>query len=287
MTDQLESRLSAAFAVKLQALPPEREARLRAFDYGARTGRRNKLVALIGSSTAAMIGSIVAAILLLSSGAPAAYAGWTTTPSAPSAAAVTAATAACNSASTDGPVVSGQPILADSRGAYTAAVFVFARTTWVCISDGQRDNSVLSMNRLVLTFYAAPGPDQLGLPAGGGGSAEGFGQPTGTQLKETLQNLAGSDAQREALLKRGLENHLTGLAGKDVTAVSFIFAGGTTVDATVQHGWYFAWWPGSSDPTSVDVTTASGSTTSAMPSEQCQAGSSCSVFAGAKPLPGP
>jgi hypothetical protein len=142
------------------------------------------------------------------------------------------------------------------------------------------------MNQLVLTSYAVPGADQLGLPAGGGSSAEGFGQPMGEQLKETLQSLGGASAEQEMLLKRGLQNHLAGLAGKDVTAVSFVFAGGTAVDATVQNGWYFAWWPGLSDPTSVQIQTTSGTNSSPMPSEQCQGGSSCSVFTGAGALPG-
>jgi hypothetical protein len=34
-----------------------------------------------------------------------------------------------------------------------------------------------------------------------------------------------------------------GRVGPDVTAVQLQFPGGTTVEATVQDGWYAAWWP--------------------------------------------
>ena len=56
----------------------------------------------------------------------------------------------------------------------------------------------------------------------------------------------------------GVESDDFGMAGSDVSAVTFDFAGGLTVDATVQNGWYFAWWPTLDDPASVQITTTSG-----------------------------
>jgi hypothetical protein len=139
MNDQLESQLSAAFAMKLETLPAETQLRVSGFDYRARATRRNRIVAVIGSSATAVLGGASAVIVVLASGAPIAYAGWTATPSTPTSAALTAATTGCNSASTQGAVLSGQPVLTDSRDAYTAAVFVSGTTTWVCISDGQSE----------------------------------------------------------------------------------------------------------------------------------------------------
>ncbi|MGC9221850.1 MAG: hypothetical protein ACP5H2_10955 [Solirubrobacteraceae bacterium] len=262
------------------------EASLGAVAYRLRTSRGGKLWAAIGASGTALTAGIITAIVLLSSGAPAAYAGWTPVPATPRPAAVATATAACNDAN-GSPVLTGRPVVTDARGIYTAAIYTFGDDTWICISDGQRDDSELSMNRLVLASYAAPGPDQIGLPTGGGGSAQGFDEPSTAQSNATLQNLPGPVARREAILRRGLETHLAGRAGKDVSAVKFLFVNATTVDATVQNGWYFAWWPGLDNPTSVQVTTSSGTVTSQMPGQQCRTGSSSCVFAGVgQALPG-
>jgi hypothetical protein len=136
------------------------------------------------------------------------------------------------------------------------------------------------MNLLVLKFYAAPGPDQLGLPAGGGGSAKGFGHPSPGQLKASLKNLPNSVAYRDSVLRRGVETQLAGRAGRDVSAVQFVFADGSKVDATIQNGWYFAWWPALDYPSSVQVTAGSKTRTSPMPSAKCQSGSDRCAFAG-------
>jgi hypothetical protein len=50
------------------------------------------------------------------------------------------------------------------------------------------------------------------------------------------------------------------MAGNNVSAVTFDFTDGPTVDATVHNGWYFAWWPNLDNPTSVQITTTSGQT---------------------------
>ena len=76
---------------------------------------------------------------------------------------------------------------------------------------------------------------------------------------------------------------MQGLAGDDVSAVEFQFADGSTVDATVQNGWYFAWWPGHAWPTSVKVTANAATTTSPMSLSACQRGPSRCVFA--RPTP--
>jgi hypothetical protein len=73
---------------------------------------------------------------------------------------------------------------------------------------------------------------------------------------------------------------LAGRVGPDVTGVTLVLADGSTVEATVANGWFAAWWPGrwsgnhmvpptdqslsplgQSVPQSVEITTASGTTT--------------------------
>ena len=66
-----------------------------------------------------------------------------------------------------------------------------------------------------------------------------------TELNNSLRQMVDS----------GHERRMYGLAGSDISAVTFTFANGLAVQATVQSGWYFAWWPGFDDPASVQVTT--------------------------------
>jgi hypothetical protein len=262
MNDLPESDLRAAFAARFETVSPERELRLRTFDYRTRTTRRRRLWTAMGTCGTALAGGAVAAILALSSGASIAE-GWTAVPSAPSAAAVAAATAVCNWAHDESgpPVLTGTPVLTEGRGSYTAAIYVDGQVDHICISNGQHSEVSLAMDRMVLFYDAAPGPDQLGDPSGFGGGGGGF------------PGSANSTASG------GAEN-VSGLAGSDVSAVTFDFADGSAVEATVQNGWYFAWWPGDSWPTSVQVTTISATLTSPMSVAACLSQASGCVFAG-------
>jgi hypothetical protein len=269
MNDLLESELRTAFAARLETVSPEREARWCAFDYRSRARRHRRVWAAMGTGGTALTGGVVAAILMLSSGASVAE-GWTPIPTAPSAAAVAAATAACNWAHDQNgpPILTGTPVLTDGRGSYTAAIYVTGEMEHVCISNAQHTATGLGMHNLHpgylgSSFDPAPGPDQLGLPAGFGGGAPGFpGSSNSTSVGQ---------------------RNVSGLAGSDVSAVTFAFADGTTVQATVQNGWYFAWWPGDSWPSSVRVTTSTGTLTSPMSLAACRSGASGCVFAGRNP----
>jgi hypothetical protein len=260
MSDLPESELRSAFAARLETVSPEREARLCAFDYRSRARRHRRVWAAMGTGATALTGGVVAAILVLSSGASVAE-GWTAVPSAPSAAAVAAATAACNWVNNRNgpPILSGTPVLTDGRGSYTAAIYVDGQVAHICISNGQHEATGIATNDRILSVEAAPGPDQLGNPSGGGGSAPGF---------------PGSSGQEE---------DVQGLAGSDVSAVTFEFAHGSTVEATVQNGWYFAWWPGDSWPSSVRVATSTGILTSPMSVVACMSETTSCVFAGWNP----
>jgi len=260
MSELSESKLRSAFATRLQGLSPDREARLCAVDYRSRARRRRRVWAATGTGTTALTGGVVAAVLLLTSGASVAQ-GWTAVPNAPSASAVARATAACNwlNRGNRPPTLTGTPVLTDARGSYTAALYVSGNVVQTCISNGQHHGTGLSTNSRQLGFETVPGPDQLGDPSGDGGRAPGF---------------PGS----------GQEMDVQGLAGSNVSAVAFEFADGNTVVATVQNGWYFAWWPGRAWPTSVKVTTTSKTATSPMSVSACRSQSSRCVFAPLKRL---
>jgi hypothetical protein len=79
------------------------------------------------------------------------------------------------------------------------------------------------------------------------------------------------------MIDQGVETNLVGLAGSKIAAVTFVFANGETVDATIQNGWYFVWWPNIDHPASVQITSTSGSTISSQ--MNCKPGASSCVFA--------
>lgn len=77
-----------------------------------------------------------------------------------------------------------------------------------------------------------------------------------------------------------------GRAGRDISAVEFVFAHHRGVRARVENGWYLALWPhqqegaalNTSGPTSVLVTTSSGTVSSPMSGTQCYDHPSACVF---------
>ena len=234
---------------------------------GLRTGSR-RLWAAIGAGGLALIAGIVTAVVLLSSSAPVAYAGWTPTP--------TPATLGGRDPSVQSPAAPQRlATIAWQAGADRRAWQVHRRDVRVrhlrhasacqTATAGQGSEG----DALVLGFYAAPGPDQLGLPSGGSGALNGFSAPNTNQpLPEPFQRIlhaiqnptlrARHAAVFRQLLADGVETNVYGRAGSDIAAVTFAFSDGITVDATVQNGWYFAWWPGVDQPASVQVITKSG-----------------------------
>lgn len=270
-----------------------------------RASHRRRLWAAAGASGTLLTGAIVAGVVvLLSATAPAAYAGWTPDPSVPTAAELATATASCNRQnSINGPaVMTGTPVLTDQRGRFTAALFTNGTTVYDCLSDGTHTAS--GMNNALARLYARPSADQLELPDTSGGSLEGFmGGSAGQTIPAQWQAKLNSPRVRRdprlrarlansfnSQLSSEMERNAFGLAGSDVSAVSFSFADGTTVAATIQNGWYFAWWPSLNDPTSVTVTTSSGTVTSPMmptggQGPGCQFGAPGCVWAGLQPQP--
>jgi hypothetical protein len=58
-------------------------------------------------------------------------------------------------------------------------------------------------------------------------------------------------------------------AGNGVSAAKLTLEDGTEVTATVRNGWAVAWWPGSHQATSAQLTTASGTQTQTFPLSPC------------------
>jgi hypothetical protein len=217
----------------------------------------------VQGAAAALVGCI-AVTVALSSGTASAQGYRAASSKTPTRAALAAATSACNweDDRDKPPVLTGSPVLVTVRGRYIAQIYSTRKKVYVCVSDGTRAHTGVGSDGATLTLYSSPSADQLGLPATGGGSAPGF--PGTARTKESIVT------------------HIFGRAGGDVSAVAFVFADGTTTDATVENGWYYSWWPNQDEPQSVRVTSSSKMTSSSMPGSGCHAGSSGCVWAGTK-----
>lgn len=244
----------------------------------ARTGHRRRRWAAVGASGTVLGGGIVAALVLLSSTAAPAFAGWSADPTSATPAALAAATADCNfkwDRSSPDDMTTADAVLSETRGAYTAAIFVTSSNVYDCISNGGNGTTVGSgggaLGQTANGTVPSPAPDQISSPFGGGGSAPGFpggnpNEPLPQRWQRRLSNMsnptqrARQEQDFRKALSQGVASFTYGRAGSDVSAVTLTIAGGLTVDATVQNGWYFAWWPTLDSPTAVQVTTNSGST---------------------------
>jgi hypothetical protein len=253
----------------------------------------------IAGTASAIAAAVVAVVLLLSSGTSAAFAGWTTTPSVPTRAALAEVRTAC------GHVPQADVVAAESRGPFTAIVYVQGGTPWQCVTRGNR----------VLLHQSTPYPPNVVISPGPGKASVPFinqrviGAAANQSLKTLLKRedalyralpagqLLQPGARTTARALRAAETKIilgghslstvSGSVGRGVTGVTFVLQDGTKVKATVGHGWYLAWWPGTakpsqSFPTAIRVTTVRGTKTAAYTASYlselyrpCLAGQTC------------
>jgi hypothetical protein len=275
MSDTFEQQLHAAFAERIDGVSPAIGEHLRSIDYHPRPARRRALP-VVGALVATLTTAVIAAVLLLSTGTPAAFAGWTAVPSPPTAAALAAAQAAC------GNVPSTDMLAAEARGPYTALTFNRDDKRWQCIAKGSR--LVLNVStRYPTRAYASAPAGKVMLPVI---TQQAFGRTTVRlrKLNNRYQEVA-SDGNDRSTVKH--ENSLlaaiaaarsgpgtlsvaVGIAGPGVSGVTFVLADGDRIDATVNNGWYVAWWPGAGKPggataARIAVSTVSGTRSSGVP----------------------
>jgi hypothetical protein len=125
----------------------------------------------------------------------------------------------------------GAPTLTDTRGRYTAAVYAVAGGVVTCLRGGALAFSGVATNPHVPHIAS----DQVQMFALSGASSSG---------------------QRFTVLD--------GRAGASVTAVIVRRSHVSPVRASLSHGWYVAWWPGTARATGVLIHTRTGSRTVAL-----------------------
>jgi hypothetical protein len=203
--------------------------------------RRRPALPALGALGVSAAAAAVIAVVTLGSSAAPAFAGWSPTPTSPLAGQLAAAEQACRANL-------GTPVLTDTRGPYTASIYADAASSHLCLEGGSL--SIASSNS---------GSSQVDVPAG--------------QVELAGSGMKNSSGQALTLVD--------GRIGAGVTSVGIHRGDGSSVQATVSGGWYLAWWPGTVQATTADVTTSTGTVTEHFPSTPrgpagCPAGSRCS-----------
>jgi len=264
-TEQLEHELRDALTTRADALPATAGDRVRAHDYRPRTRSLRPPVAA-GALTAAAAAGVAVWVVALSSQTPSAFAGWTATPTAGSPAQVKAAEAACRhrlaspappgARTGHGPAPAGgpelthlRPVLADTRGPFTWAIFAGSDASASCISGPS------------LTVLSASGGVNVTAPAG---------------------KVALTSSSQTQTPKGAAYSFVEGRAGSGVTAATLVLGDGTHVQATLQNGWFVAWWPGDQSARSALVTTPAGTATQTLPAHAVPGCPSTTASHGAK-----
>jgi hypothetical protein len=276
MSDTLEQQLHEAFATRLGSGSPSVVARVCATDYRPKQHRLSVLPALGGGISVAAAG-IVAAVLLLSSGTNAAFAGWTPRPTRPTAAAVRQARAVCRAVPAD------KVLTSEGRGPYVAIVYTRNGSPWECVSHGT-DVFLNQTTPDPPSAFANPGTGKVTLPVISARTAHGAALKQLNAIQKRLlhlfrnQALKRDDPQKMTRLGRSLQKQsfaavtgpdsltaVSGAVGTGVRGVTLVLADGKRVVATVKNDWYLAWWPGvdthNAYPVSIRVTTATRTTT--------------------------
>jgi hypothetical protein len=203
--------------------------------------RRPKRAALIGVCVAA-VGVVALAVDLIGSGSPSALAAWTTTTTTPPASQLRAAQSACERFYGRGnrllpPEISEQlpgslPPLAmiDSRGPFEMLVYAGTTGEAVCLWDS---SGVIGVS--------------AGISSGNAGT-----------LPPTSDHSIGVPRVGFDRLRRSALTYAYGHAGTSVSGITLNLVDGVRVQATVENGFYAAWWPSKTDVTAATVTTSQG-----------------------------
>ena len=261
--DQLEDDLRAALAARADEVPAGAATRVRTHHYGPRTRTLRPPVAVGGVAVAAATG-VAVWLFALSSQTSTAFAGWTATPTTAAPGQVSTAESTCESrvaALPSGPpsgaqkppalgLAGLQPVLTDTRGSFT----------WVILanSDASAYASCISGPSLstVSATSLAPSPS-TGSDASTSSSSTPPSVPAG--------QVALSSSSQASTPNGDSYSFAEGRVGSGVTDATLVLSDGTHIQATVQNGWFAAWWPGDQTLSSALVTTASGTTTQQLP----------------------
>jgi hypothetical protein len=219
-------------------------AELRSIDRSAAPSRVRRRPAVRAIVPWAAVGGAFATAgavtLTLLGGSAGSFPGWTASAGAATVPEVTSASAVCG-------LNPRNVILSQARGTYTVVMAKSGGVTTACLAD-------TSQLAIVSTQQLSGGATTMTMSGDSSGGLD-------TWSASTLGDQADGALSVTGHMTVAGEGPLTvveGLAPAGATAMSVVRSDGTTVEATVEGGEFFAWWPGSANPVSAAVTTASG-----------------------------
>jgi hypothetical protein len=257
MNDQLEADLREALVRRASGVPGDVGERLRSIDYHPRASRISPRLRVGSLAGAAVTTGTVISVVVLGGTSPA-FAGWTVAPTGAPAAQTATAGASCQAQLASAPALAGQSlggpwtqVATDVRGPFTLVVFQDGAAGATCLIGP----SVTAVS--ISTGSGAT--ERISGSASGGGPAVASSsvsvvRPSSADLVQmTTAHLETSGADPYTVVDGQID------AG--VTGVTLVRSDGEDIEASSGSGWFVAWWPGSLDATSAQVTTANGVTT--------------------------
>lgn len=211
--------------------------------------QRNQLAA---GFICALLGAATTLIVLLAIQAPQtppAFPGWQAVPGFFDQSGVRTALSTCGVSPGSGPSRIGRRVATETRGPYAMAVYTD--------SFGQSVNS---------TWCLASNPQLFGENGWQNGTWSGGTWCTSSNLALKRTVSVGNIERRYALQTCnldgpggfGLATVARGRIGHGVTGVAIEVGGRRLVQATIDRGWFLAWWPGDVSSTVAEVTRADG-----------------------------
>ena len=252
MNHKLEDDLREAFVLHASGMPAEVGERLRRTDYHPRTRRISPRLT-VGALAGAAATTVAVVSVVVLGGAPAAFAGWTASPTPAVSGQTATASSNCQTqlaALRNTPPAGGwSAVTTDIRGPYSLVIYQDGGATATCLTGPS-----------LTAVSSSDGDAQSGSVASSGSEAGGGSSSTmiGTSGSGSIEHLL---VAHMASASQGAYTLVEGQVASDVTAVTLVRSDGVDVQASTGNGWFLAWWPGPQDVTSAEITTPSGVTT--------------------------
>jgi len=255
MEDNFETQLRQALRAKASGVPEAAVERVRRASYSPRTVSPRLAASAIGG-VALGAGATVTAVVLTS--ATPAFAGWAPAPTSAASAQTSGAATTCEAqlGSLPGgtPAADWSQAATDVRGPYTLFVYEDGSALATCLAGPSLTSTSESLGKGRFTevggAVGAPGAHATGTYGGSVGMLSG--QGSGDIERYSVQHLDTSS--------QGPYTVIDGELASDVSSLTLVRSDGVDVQASVNDGWFLAWWPGSADATSAEITTSSGTT---------------------------
>lgn len=183
--------------------------------------------------------------LLVLGGSPSAFAGWSATPAYLTAGQAAATQDNCQASLATLGHGSWTQVATDVRGPYTMAVYESASTLATCFvgpsfTTTQAESLAYTQDKMMASTEGSTSPRPLQLLSGG-------------DIQQLLVSHHSQATNGPYTLAEGRLEPM-------VSAVTLVLSDGHDITATTGSGWLVAWWPGSEDVTSAQITSPTGTT---------------------------